>query len=360
MRDLIPPRPMLRIALLCGVLTLVAACGVKGKPLPPELRIPRAPTKRRAEVTPWGIRLTCQVPQRYTDGSPLRDLDVLEIWRSDKPPEECPGCPSKRRKIGEAPYVYAEGVKVARGSVEYLDEGLKPGTYGYRVIARTRRGIRGKASRLLEVYWDIPPRVVETLRVQAGDGQVELEWKPVTERSDGQPLKEVVYQVFRGEKGKGLSPAPLNASSLGEARFRDTNVQNNLVYTYRVRAIRPVGDRWVSSLLSTPVEAMPQDLLPPAPPEGLVAFPTDKAIRLVWEGGVATDITGYNVYRATSLHGPWERLTSEPMPTVVFEDPSVKPGTWYWYSVTALDDATPPNESRRSRPAKGRIPPKPP
>jgi hypothetical protein len=281
---------------------------------------------------------------------------VLEFWRSARVTPDCPDCPARRRKVGEVPYVYPEGTEVATGTVEFLDEGVAPGRYVYRVIARTRRGIQGRPSPSVSIYWDIPPRAVVGLRAKSGDRRAELTWEPVNERSDGRPVEKVAYEVFRGKKGGGLGRSPVNASPLRETYFLDTSVRNNLVYMYRVRALIAAGDQWVYGSLSAPVEAMPQDVIPPAPPAGLVAFPAPPAIRLTWRGGEEKDIAGYRVYRATAPDGPWERLNVEPLSTVIFEDKRVEPGKWYWYAVTTLDDASPPNESQRSRPVKSLVP----
>jgi fibronectin type 3 domain-containing protein len=93
----------------------------------------------------------------------------------------------------------------------------------------------------------------------------------------------------------------------------------------------------------------------PEPPKGVVAFPSAAGIRVVWEGVEGRDVVGYRVFRAAGPDGPWELLTSEPIPTVLFVDSKVEKGRWYWYAVTALDNAVPPNESRKSEPARVRL-----
>jgi hypothetical protein len=259
------------------------------------------------------------------------------------------------RKLQDIPYEYPLDAQMARGSIEYLDELSALGEYSYRLIAVTQRGVRGKPSRSVKIYWDLPPQDVLGVKVETGDGQVEIQWEAVAQLADGKRAEGVVYQVFRARKGAGFGNRPINSSPLLETGFLDKDVANNMSYVYRVRALRPVGDQWVHGPFSMTVEATPQDLIPPQPPTGLVAFATTEGIRLVWEGGEKARISGYRVYRAQEASGPWELLTEQPLSTILFEDRDVETGRYYWYGVTALDDASPPNESEMSETVKARL-----
>jgi fibronectin type 3 domain-containing protein len=84
----------------------------------------------------------------------------------------------------------------------------------------------------------------------------------------------------------------------------------------------------------------------------VVAFPTEEGIRLTWRGGEGKEISGYRVYRSETSEGPWMLLTEPPVTTILFDDRGAERGQWYWYGVTALDEATPPNESEMSDPVK--------
>ncbi len=339
-----------------GIAVGPVGCGLKTKPVPAERVVPRPAGQPTLEVTPQGVRLVFQPPRHNTDGSPLTDLEAMEILRAGGEAVGCPGCPPEFKKVAEVPYVYPERSTTPTGTLEYLDQGLKPGLYHYRILARTKRGFLGQRSAAAQGYWDIPPGAVERLQATAGDGKVELAWGPVGTRADGasMPAGEVGYQVFRAQKGGGFRAAPLNDSPLREPRFLDTTVQNNMVYEYRVRAVRLVKERPVPGAISSTLEATPRRLVAPEPPKGVVAFPTAAGIRVVWEGVEAREVIGYRVFRALGPDGPWELLTREPIPTVLFVDSAVERGRWYWYAVTAMDDAVPPNESRKSEPARVR------
>lgn len=336
-------------------------CGVKGKPVPKERVIPDAPVDFSAEVLPEGVRLSWRAPQKNVEGSPLKDLQAVEIWRADLAQGECPGCPVNFRKIGEVVYTYPEGGDAAQGAAEYLDQDLGSGLYRYRLVGRNSRGLMGRQSAVRELYWDVPPGVVQGVLVNAGDRQVELRWEPLTRLFDGTPLGpgDFSYQVFRGYKGRGLGVSPLHEKPLQEPHFVDQAVQNNMAYHYRVRAVRHVKGRVVPGPFCPPAEATPRKLTPPDPPKGVVAFATAGGIRVVWEGERGPEVRGYRLYKATAREGPWGLLTDSPLDAVVYDDRAVERGRWYWYSVTALDDALPPNESVRSEPVGVRFTPTP-
>jgi len=349
------------LVVLLGGFLVWFGCGVKGKPVPKERVIPNAPSDFSAQVTPQGVSLSWRVPQKNTDGSPLRDLEAVEIWRADIGPQDCPGCPVSFRKLAEVAYSYPEGAEAAQGIMEHLDRDIGPGLYRYRLVARNSRGSQGRQSALREVYWEVPPAAVGEVLVSVGDRRVEIRWEPLRVLSDGTPIGagEVSYQVFRGHKGTGFGASPVHEGPLYEPLFVDEALQNNVAYHYRVRAVRHVNGRVVPGPFSPPAEAIPRKMAPPDPPRGVVAFSTTWGIRVVWEGARGPDVTGYRLYRATAPEGPWDLLTERPLDAVLYDDRTVERGKWYWYAATALDDASPPNESLRSEPVRVRFMPTP-
>lgn len=337
---------------------LSGGCGLKSKPQPPARVIPGSPTGIRAEVEAQGVKVSCAVPERNTDGSALTDLEAVEFQRGAGPEESCPTCPVSFVKVGEVAYTYSPGEPMPKGRVSLLDPVGKPGLYKYRAVARNSRGELSKPSGATQIYWDLPPGKVEGLKAAGGDQKVELQWFQVTKTGDGGPLAsdQVAYQVFRSKEGGAFGVAPLNPVPLSQNSYLDSAVQNQVAYLYKVRAVRKAGDRLVPGPFSEPVEATPQRLTPPDPPKGLVGFPTSLGVRLVWEGGPGKGVSGYKVYRAVQATGPWELLSTELVVTPYFDDKEAQQGRTYWYSVSTLDDSTPPLESRRSEPVRVHVP----
>lgn len=339
-------------------LVLSWGCGLKSKPQPPARVIPGNPTGLRAEVEAQGVKVSCAVPQRNTDGSALTDLEAVEFHRAVAAEETCPTCPVSFVKVGEVPYSYSPGEPMPKGRLSLLDPVGKPGLYRYRAIARNSQGERSKASGVSQIYWDLPPEKVEGLKALVGDQKVQLQWPQVTRAADGGllPSDQVAYQIFRSREGSDFGVAPLNPVPLSQNSYLDGAVQNQVAYAYKVRAVRKAGDRLVPGAFSDPVEAIPQRLTPPEPPKGLVGFPTASGVRLVWEGGPGKGVSGYRVYRALQAKGPWELLSSEVVVTPYFDDKAAQQGHTYWYSVSTLDDSTLPLEGQRSDPVRVHMP----
>lgn len=355
-----PGNEMFRLLAVVGsmILVLSGGCGLKRKPRPPEQVVPASPVALKVEAEAQGVRVSCAVPERNSDGSALTDLEAIEFQRASLAEPDCPSCPVSFSKVGEVPYSYSPGEPMARGRVSLLDRLERPGLYRYRALARNSQGQPSKPSGAVQLYWDVPPGQVEGLVVSVGDQRVELTWSPVVRAGDGRGLspEEVAYQVFRSRKGAGFGVAPLNPSPISQNSFTDVAVQNQVVYAYRVRAVRKVGERIVPGPFSQAVEAVPQRLLPLGPPAGLVVFPTAVGVRLVWEGGPGKGVSGYRVYRAMGSAGPWEALSLDPVVTPFFDDLNVQPGRTYWYSVSTLDDSVPPMEGERSAPVRVHVP----
>jgi hypothetical protein len=68
-----------RLVLAC---VLAAACGVKTRPLAPELVRPTAPIDLAATSTAEGVKLTWRRPTTYTSGKHMRDLGGFSIERA--------------------------------------------------------------------------------------------------------------------------------------------------------------------------------------------------------------------------------------------------------------------------------------
>jgi hypothetical protein len=65
-----------------SALVLLAACGVRTRPLPPELVQPQPPTQLVATSVPEGIRLAWRRPSSYSGGQHMRDLGRFDVERA--------------------------------------------------------------------------------------------------------------------------------------------------------------------------------------------------------------------------------------------------------------------------------------
>jgi len=155
------------------------------------------------------------------------------------------------------------------------------------------------------------------------------------------------YSLYRAEDEDDYPERPLNGQPLETPEFLDTAVEIGKTYRYGVRT--SVGDPppFTESATSAEVIVIAEDRFAPAAPEGLVAVQEGEAIRLFWDPGQERDIEGYRVYRRIGSSS-WERVGPSLVPEPLYLDTEVEPGQRVVYRVTAVDRASPPNESPTS------------
>ncbi|PSQ96226.1 MAG: fibronectin type III domain-containing protein [Bacteroidetes bacterium SW_9_63_38] len=93
------------------------------------------------------------------------------------------------------------------------------------------------------------------------------------------------------------------------------------------------------------------DTQPPSQPSGLSGTSQDGAVDLSWSALSTGDLSGYNVYRATSTIEEVSELdpqNDDPVSKASYTDTGADNGTTYYYAVTAVDEAG--NESGPSDP----------
>jgi hypothetical protein len=81
----------------------------------------------------------------------------------------------------------------------------------------------------------------------------------------------------------------------------------------------------------------------PTAPRGVYSVNYDGTVLICWVANYESDVTGYNVYRSTSLYGEYSPIgtvyieTSEPV-EYCYEDLDTGNGTHYFYAVSAFDN----------------------
>ncbi len=91
------------------------------------------------------------------------------------------------------------------------------------------------------------------------------------------------------------------------------------------------------------------DTTPPAAPASLIATAGNGTVALSWLANSENDLSGYNIYRATSVGGPYIKINGGQLTTTNTVDSTVTNGTTYTYVVTAVDTSS--NESGDSNQA---------
>lgn len=170
---------------------------------------------------------------------------------------------------------------------------------------------------------DPPPSAPTNLVATAGYGFVALDW-------DDNPEPDIqTYRIYRATVSGGPYTEIDNDDP---SEFVDNSVVNGTWYYYVVTAV-DLGNK--ESGYSNQVSARPGDVVAPAAPTGLVAYPMAGGAYLDWDDNSEPDLQSYRVYIAPTSGGPYDEVDSD--------DPSewlmsgLTNGTTYYFVVTAID-----------------------
>jgi fibronectin type 3 domain-containing protein/predicted small lipoprotein YifL len=348
-----------RVALAACLLAAVAgACGKKGPPVAPEARIPAPPSEARASIDENAIVVGWTIPRTRADGSALRDLSALKLYRREEAEGTLPrpAMLSAGRVAGfeqvasVSPSAPAPAI-VQGNRIEWVDRGaLMPGRrYVYVLTATDSTGRTSAPSERLTVPYLAAPRAPRGLRASPGDRHITLSWQAPAELVDGSPASgPFAYVVLRGTAPDG--PFEMVAPGVSDTSYVDKGLENDSEYRYVVRAVRADPRVAASGPPSSPVTATPADTTPPRAPANLVVIPSPGALRLAWAASPDDDVALYAVYRGGGSGG-LIRIGTALAGTTTYIDRDVRAGASYRYAVTAIDRARTPNESARSNEA---------
>jgi hypothetical protein len=334
--------------LIVTIAWTVLSCGKVGPLKPPA---PRGPLQASGvEVRQVGNRVEIALTVPHARGiEPSQQVDRTEILRvayprGSTPPPDLDAFRVRGEVVASVSADYAKP-----GDRIVVDDPALPQLadvgigwtlrYGVRV-----RDLRGRPSPLV-VAVDLltvqPVAAPRALTGQASADGVRLAW----EAPDG--VAAATYNVYRGSAKGVFSERPLNVQPLTTPDDLDATAESGQTYRYVVRTVAAAGPPYRESASSNTVVVDAADRFPPAPPAGLVAVQEGNAVRLLWNPGVERDLDGYRVYRALGDEA-WTRIGGEVVRQPSFLDQGPPQGTVAHYRVTAIDRATPPNESAPS------------
>ena len=352
-----PSRGAVMAAGLAVATLAVCGCGRKGPIVAPERRLPMPPVDLRATVEERVIVVSWGNPHVRADGTRLRDLALVRLFRR----EEAPGAAPKPAMLsGDRVVGYEEiarialdaappaGVQIEGGRVSVTDDkGLSFGQrYVYVTTAEDATGRSSPPSPRLTVTLFAGPEAPAGLAAQAGDKEIRLKWDAPGSFRDGTPVTgELRYVVLRAAGDAAL--APVTPAPVAGTTFTDRGLENEATYRYAVQAVRVDPTGTSRGPVSTPIAVMPVDTTPPSPPTRLIAIPAAATVRLAWNASPEEDVALYAVYRAEGVSAFIRVGTTQAIATT-YTDRDVQPGRTYRYGVTALDRARQANESARS------------
>lgn len=345
-------------ACLAVILALTASCGRKTEPLTPDSPRPEAVRIASAAVRDNMAFLSWRIPVRNVEGKDMSPDQVRRflVYRAEVGQER------KRpryRELAAVELASPSPDEVAGGAVLWKDQHLKYGqVYAYRVRAESIQGASGPYSEEVRVAPLLTVSPPKNLAAAGGDGQVTLTWDPVATKADGSRHEGFAgYNIYRGTASRRAEDKPLNSEPLRTNAYTDRAVVNGRTYYYLIRAVDSPALPWRESLDSAEASATPRDLTPPGRPSGLTVVPGVGRIFLTWNENSEADMAGYLVYRSGKSGREYEKLTDKPIQRTTFSDETVRPGTVYYYTVTAVDEAGnegPPSKELKAAAEKAR------
>jgi len=230
-------------------------------------------------------------------------------------------------------------------ATSYVDEAASNGqTYYYAVTATDGSAESDPTATQEATPQDTTaPSLADDLAATAGEEAVSLSWSA---SSDGDLAGYNLYRAESSFTAKGEA-TKVNAELVTATSYDDAGLMNGQAYYYRYTAVDAAGNE---SGLSAEASATPQDVTAPAAPSGVMATAGEGQVDLAWNASAASDLDGYNLYRATSSFSDKADATLvnqvDVLSGVSYSDQAVTNGEEYYYRLTAVDGAG--NESALS------------
>jgi fibronectin type 3 domain-containing protein len=252
------------------------------------------------------------------------------------------------REIASGHLVYRD--RDAAGSAPAPAPGARGPRFLYGIQVVDERGQRSPLSTLLEISLVPPPRPPTALAAAIAEGEVRLSWESGESGKSGE-----LYNVYRRTAAQEELPLQLNPAPLSDRTFVDTTFRYGESYRYSVRALPAPPPPLHESAPSEEVEVRPLDVYAPKAPTGLAAAVEGQAVKLYWFPNSEADLRGYRIFRREA-RTEFQQLAEVDAAETSYADASAAHGVRYYYAVTAVDGATPPNESARSEEVSEAVP----
>jgi len=215
----------------------------------------------------------------------------------------------------------------SRFATHFVDHDLKPNTeYQYRFSSITSNGTESPGSETLSVLTQ--PMIAPVSFFQSVGNMprsAKLLWRPhPNTRISG-------YDIERLNVNEQIWNKIATITGRLNAEFIDKDLKDGQVYYYRIKA-------HTQDNLVTEASETTKVVTKPLPPQIANISTTDnlpKAIAIKWDASTISDLSHYNIYRASTPNGRFDYHVK--LETNSFTDKIEEDGKAYFYKITAVD-----------------------
>ncbi len=214
-------------------------------------------------------------------------------------------------------------------TTHYVDEDLDSNTqYVYKISSATKNEVESRTTNNYIVK--TLPKMEGVSFIQAISNlpkQIKIIWRPHSnERIESYKIYRTTPQTSEWDKLKTIDGRL-------QAEFIDGNLDNNVIYHYKIVAITFDG---ISSLPSKIVKAQTKAL-----PAGIlnlnISNNLPRKIKLNWQPSESSDVVRYNIYRSYNTNSYFNNINSVDAQTLQFDDFINEDGKVYFYKVSSID-----------------------
>ena len=340
--------------------------------MPPLRRGPDRVTSLSCRQRGLQILLSGTLPDKNQDGGPLAAIQEVRIIRLNRGGLTGPGMVGRSGQrsamrqftreaktiasiTGDALGKATEGRRIfftdsepLTGTVPEKGQEL---TYAMTVVDANKRS--SPLSQLATVRMLPPPSPPSDLRFEISEKRIRLSWEP---HATVAAAETVLYNLYRTEREGVFLEKPRNEKPLPQPFYEDEDFSFGKTYYFAASSLIVDKGAMRESENSPALRVSPVDVYPPAVPTGLAVSAEKGVIKLYWFPNSESDLGGYWIYRSEKEGGEFVRIGMADAAASTYVDSTTRPGVKYYYAMTAVDRATPPNESARSEVHGDRLP----
>jgi hypothetical protein len=300
-------------------LVLCAGCAKIAEPQPPRALIPKPAGDLTARQLADSVVITFSMPGENTDGSPVRTLRSVDIYRLVEGPdtgEDPPPMPEAEFLRRAALILSIPESRLpdyrSENSIVIRDELLLPersliysSTFRYGVLLVNKRNQAAGLSNQAAIRPIPIPLAPTALSGEVSEHSINIKWTPPVENMDGSmPARLAGYNIYRSEDPKRLPLAPINAIPVQTPFYEDRNFQFDRTYYYAVSTVGKAENPQAESRVSDIFSIVTRDIFPPDPPADFTAVRDGESVLLLWSPSPSPDVAGYRIARSDDGSAP--------------------------------------------------------